>query len=444
METIHEVWSGVLEYLHSLNDISEVAYKVWLSQIEPVSIEEDAIVVSVHTDFQRKIIREHYASRLKDAFMKVLGLPLDLKILCEQDQAAAAVASADSLALPDPVGEDEEFTFGNFVVGSSNKFAHAASLAVASNPSGNYNPLFIYGNSGLGKTHLMLAIRNEIRKNHPEYKMVYTKGETMTNELIDALQVGSTAMQDFRSKFRQIDVLLVDDIQFIAGKERTQEEFFHTFDALYQAKKQIILTSDRPPREMASLEDRLRSRFESGLLADIQPPDLETRIVIIRRKAQQLGLPINDNDIEYIADQLKSNIRQLEGLVKKLRALYQIEHEMPSRIAIQSAICDIRNNDQPAPLTVERVLTEVARTYNVKVEDLRSTNRSGQISQARMIAAYVVYSMTSQSMATIGEEIGNRDHSTIVYYIQKVKDKMEIDSSYKRRIQDIIKNLTEK
>ena len=441
METIHEVWNGVLEYLHQMDDISEVAYKVWLSQIKPISIEEDAIVVSVNTDFQRKIIREHYTLRLREAFRQVLGLPFDLKILCEQDKPAAVAAAP---TLPDPIEEDEDFTFGNFVVGSSNKFAHAASLAVASNPSGNYNPLFIYGNSGLGKTNLMLAIRNEIRKNHPEYKMVYTKGETMTNELIDALQVGSTAMQDFRSKFRQIDVLLVDDIQFIAGKERTQEEFFHTFDALYQAKKQIILTSDRPPREMASLEDRLRSRFESGLLADIQPPDLETRIVIIRRKAQQLGLPINDNDIEYIADQLKSNIRQLEGLVKKLRALYQIEHEMPSRIAIQSAICDIRNNDQPAPLTTERVLTEVARTYNVKVEDLRSTNRSGQISQARMVAAYVVYSMTGQSMATIGEEIGNRDHSTIVYYIQKVKDKMEIDSSYKMRIQDIIKNLTEK
>ena len=446
METIKEAWSGILDYLHRQDDISEVAYNVWISCIEPRSIEDGEVVVYVHTQFQKKIIREHYAGKLCDAFLQVLGLPLGLTILSgEDDASSAAKIGGDN---PDPgnlfgqKSSDYEYSFENFVVGPSNKFAHAASQAVASKPAGYYNPLFIYGGSGLGKTHLLYAICNEIQKNTPDVKIIYTKGEYITNELIEAIQKGQTA--EFRAKYRQVDVLLVDDIQFISGKVSTQEEFFHTFDALHQANKQIVLTSDRPPREIATLEERLRTRFEMGLLADIQPPDLETRIAIIKRKAQLLDLHISDDICEYIANQLKSNVRQLEGAVKRMRAQYLLAGDQPSLLTAQNAIRDIRNDSQPVPITVERIITEVGRTMNVTPEDIRSTKRSSPISQARQVAAYVVRSITGLPMKAIGEEFGTRDHSTIVYAIQKVESRMNKDSSFKGMVNDIIKNISEK
>ena len=443
METIKEVWSGILDYLHNLDDISEVAYNVWITCIEPRTIEDGEVVVFVHTNFQKKIVSEHYADKLKDAFENVLGIPLGLKIVSGEDleKTTAAAPPPASGNLFDG-STDQDYSFENFVVGSSNKFAHAASLAVAANPAGAYNPLFIYGNSGLGKTHLLYAICNEIRKNSPAANILFTKGEYMANELIEAIQKGQT--MEFRAKYRQVDVLLIDDIQFISGKVSTQEEFFHTFDALHQANKQIVLTSDRPPREIATLEERLRTRFEMGLLADIQPPDLETRIAIIRRKAQLLDIPITDDIAEYIAGQLKSNVRQLEGAVKCMRAQYLLAGEQPTLVTAQNAIRDIRNDSQPVPITVERIINEVARTMTVTPEDIRSTKRSAPISQARQVAAYVVRSITGLPMKAIGEEFGTRDHSTIVYAIQKVESRMAKDSSFKGMVGDIIKNISEK
>ncbi len=447
METIKEVWSGILEYLHNQEDISEVAYNVWISCIEPRSIEDGEVVVFVHTNFQKKIVSEHYADKLREAFEQVLGIPLGLKIL-SGEEVSAREAPEFSEVQPDPgnlfgqKSSDYEYSFENFIVGSSNKFAHAASQAVASKPAGYYNPLFIYGGSGLGKTHLLYAICNEIRKNSPSVKIIYTKGEYIANELIEAIGSGTTP--EFRAKYRQVDVLLVDDIQFIAGKVSTQEEFFHTFDALHQANKQIVLTSDRPPKEIATLEERLRTRFEMGLLADIQPPDLETRIAIIKRKAQLLDLNISDNVAEYIANQLKNNVRQLEGAVKRMRAQYLLGGEQPSIITAQNAIRDIRNDSQPVPITVERIITEVSRTMNVTPEDIRSTKRSAPISQARQVAEYVVRDITGLPMKSIGEEFGTRDHSTIVYAIQKVETRMTKDPSFKGMVMDIIKNISEK
>ncbi len=443
METIKEVWSGILEYLHNQDDISEVAYNVWITCIEPLSIEDGEVVVYVHTDFQKKIVTEHYAAKFREAFEKVMGIPLGLRIRSgEEDRDSRPAPAADDGNLFAGRSSDQEYTFENFIVGSSNKFAHAASQAVASKPAGYYNPLFIYGGSGLGKTHLLYAICNEIQKNTPDVRIIYTKGEYITNELIEAIQKGQTA--EFRSKYRQVDVLLVDDIQFISGKVSTQEEFFHTFDALHQANKQIVLTSDRPPREIATLEERLRTRFEMGLLADIQPPDLETRIAIIKRKAQLLDLHISDDICEYIANQLKSNVRQLEGAVKRMRAQYLLAGDQPSLLTAQNAIRDIRNDSQPVPITVERIITEVARTMNVTPEDIRSTKRSSPISQARQVAAYVVRSITGLPMKSIGEEFGTRDHSTIVYAIQKVEARMQKDPSFKGMVNDIIKNISEK
>ena len=446
METIKEVWSGILDYLHNLDDISEVAYNVWITCIEPRTIEDGEVVVFVHTNFQKKIVSEHYADKLKDAFENVLGIPLGLKIVSGEDleKTTAAAPPPASGNLFDG-STDQDYSFENFVVGSSNKFAHAASQAVASKPAGYYNPLFIYGGSGLGKTHLLYAICNEIRKNSPAANILFTKGEYMANELIEAIRNNNnTATARFREKYRNIDVLLIDDIQFIIGKESTQEEFFHTFDALHQANKQIVLTSDRPPREIATLEERLRTRFEMGLLADIQPPDLETRIAIIRRKAQLLDIPITDDIAEYIAGQLKSNVRQLEGAVKCMRAQYLLAGEQPTLVTAQNAIRDIRNDSQPVPITVERIINEVARTMTVTPEDIRSTKRSAPISQARQVAAYVVRSITGLPMKAIGEEFGTRDHSTIVYAIQKVESRMAKDSSFKGMVGDIIKNISEK
>lgn len=438
METVNELWSSVLEYMHALPDLPEVAYKVWIACLEPRGIEDGKVVVCVHTEFQKKIVEDHYAGRLADAIESVLGLPLGIKIVAEEEPQKPI----DEGNMFGKSEEESEYTFESFVVGSSNKFAHAASLAVANHPAGIYNPLFIYGNSGLGKTHLLYAICNEIKKNNPNANILYTKGEYMTNELIEAIQTGKTF--EFRTKYRQMDVLLVDDIQFISGKVAVQEEFFYTFDTLYQAKKQIVLTSDRPPKEIATLEDRLRSRFESGLLADIQPPDLETRIAIIKRKCDQVDLFLNDDIVEYIAGQLKNNIRQLEGTVKKMKAQLTIEGITPSLLSAQNAIRDIRNDNQPPAVTVDAIITEVGRTMNVRPEDIRSTKRSGPISNARQVAEYVVRNITNLPMKTIGEEFGTRDHSTVVYAIQRVEKKMKEDRSFANMVGDIIKNISDR
>ena len=447
METIKEAWSGILQYLREQDDISEVAFNVWITCIEPRTIEDGEVVVFVHTNFQRKIITEHYSVKLQDAFQQVLGIPLGLKILSGEDsdtptEVTAEEETRDPGNLFGQKSSDYEYSFENFVVGPSNKFAHAASQAVASKPAGYYNPLFIYGGSGLGKTHLLYAICNEIKRNDPSLRILYTKGEIMTNELIEAIKNGTTA--EFRTKYRQVDVLLVDDIQFISGKVSTQEEFFHTFDTLHSNSKQIVLTSDRPPREIATLEDRLRTRFEMGLLADIQPPDLETRIAIVKRKAQLLDFAVTDDIAEYLATQLKSNVRQLEGAVRRMQALCLIDGDHPSLIIAQTAIRDIRNDNQPVPITVERIINEVARTLSVTPEDIRSNKRSAPISQARQVAEYVVRNITGLPMKAIGEEFGTRDHSTVVYALQKVEQRMNQDPSFKGLVQDIIKNISEK
>lgn len=443
MESFKEVFGLVSDYCK--NEISSVAHDLWISCIEPVGFDNGVAKLYVRSDFQKNIIEQKYSALLNRAFEEVLGFPVTIQITCDEDKvdpvAATKVLSAYS---PEEVersaqGGDYEYTFSTFIVGPSNKFAHAASLAVAANPSGAYNPLFIYGGSGLGKTHLLYAICAEIRQNKPQTNIIYVKGEEFTNELIEA--IGNKTTQDFHNKYRQADVLLVDDIQFIGGKESTQEEFFHTFEALYTAEKQIVLTSDRPPKEIKTLEERLRTRFEWGLLADVQPPDFETRIAIIRRKAQLLEIEIPDEVAEYIANRLKNNIRQLEGAVKKLKAYKLLANTPPSISIAQNAIRDILNDNQPVPVTVERIISEVARTFSVSAADIRSNKRSAPISNARQVAIHIVREITQMSMSSIGEEFGGRDHSTIVYAIQQVEKNMEQNSRYKETIEDIIKNI---
>ena len=442
MDTVNQIWEQVLEYIRP--KISQIAFDVYIKCMEPRNIEDGEMVVTVRTDFLKQNIINLYSELLLEALKATLGIPLGLRILCleskAEDGGAVAALPIQGNGFPTTLA-DEEFTFDTFVVGKQNNFAYAACQAVAEKPATLYNPLFIYGGSGLGKTHLLCAICREMQKRNPHARILYTKCETMTNELIEAIHNGTTA--EYRAKYRQVDVLLVDDIQFIGGKAATQEEFFHTFDHLHSNGKQIVLTSDRPPREIATLEERLQSRFVMGLTADVQPPDLETRVAIIRRKAQMLDLPLPDDVAMYIANQLKSNIRQLEGVVKRMKAQYLLGGEQPSLLSAQNAIRDIRNDNQPVPITVERIITEVARTMNVNPEDIRSNKQSAPISRARQMAAYVVRTITNLPMKSIGEEFGGRDHTTIVYAIQQVEKKMEKDPAFRNMVNDIVKNISE-
>lgn len=435
LESFDQVFHLVKE--NCRQGMSDIAYSLWIKDIEPVKFEDSTAVLKVKSEFKKNILEEKYIPSISKAFLEIMGFEVSIQVLWEETQAAP-MKETPKVQEYNPNG-DYEYTFENFIVGSSNKFAHAASLAVAANPANAYNPLFIYGDSGLGKTHLLYAICSEVEKNMPEKKIIFVKGEEFTNELIDAIYRDST--RNFHDKYRAADILLVDDIQFIGGKESTQEEFFHTFNTLYQDNKQIILTSDRPPKEIKTLEDRLRTRFEWGLLADIQAPDIETRTAIIRRKAELLNLDIPSDVCEYLASRLKTNIRQLEGAVKKLNAYRLLEGETPSIIAAQKAIRDILNDNQPVPVTVDRIIGEVARTYGVSTTDIRSSKRSSSISNARQVAVYAVREVTQISMNSIGEEFGGRDHSTIVYAIQQVEKKMEKDSRFKETVEDIIKNI---
>ena len=417
--------------------LSDVAHTLWIRDLTPSGLEDGVATLVIETTFRRDMIAQRYYDLLSEAYTEIMGYEVQVNIVSEEELGLRTVGprpESDSNS-----GADYEYSFESFVVGSSNKFAHAASLAVATNPSNAYNPLFIYGDSGLGKTHLLNAIRTEISRGYPERKQLFVHGEAFTNELIRAIQDRTTPQ--FHQKYRSVDVLLMDDVQFIGGKESTQEEFFHTFNALYQDSKQIILTSDRPPKEIRTLEDRLRTRFEWGLLADVQPPDFETRAAIIQRKAEQIKFDVPDDVIEYIANRLKNNIRQLEGAVKKMKAYKLLQGLEPSIIVAQTCIKDVLNDSQPVPVTIERILSEVGRTYGVTPVDIRSTKRNSSISTARQISAYVVKEITQISLAAIGKDFGNRDHSTIVYAVQQVERNMAKDTQYKEMVEDIIRNI---
>lgn len=443
MDSFEELFSMVKEYCKT--QMTEVAYKIWIKDIAPVSFDNDSVVLGVSSDFKKNIVTEKYKALLSKGFEQTLGFPVEVNI---------EVADDDSQKQPEPVPEvqgvknvsplldsgDYDYTFDTFIVGSSNKFAHAAALAVATHDTRNYNPLFIHGDSGLGKTHLLFAIMNEVKNRKPDSFVVYVKGEQFTNELIAAIKNQTTP--EFREKYRKADYLLVDDIQFIAGRDSTQEEFFHTFNTLYESGKQIVLTSDRPPKEIKTLEDRLRTRFEMGLMADIQPADFETRIAIIQRKAELLHMNMPLDVEEYIANNLKSNIRQLEGAVKNIKANSLIYENKPVTILMaQNAIRDILNDSQPVPVTIGKIITEVARTFNVSEQDIKSNKRAANISRARQVAMYVIKDITQMSMAAIGDEFGGRDHSTVVYAISQTEKAMKTDSRLRETIEDITKNV---
>ena len=430
MNSFDEVFAAVKEYCKER--LAQATYDLFIDGIEPAGFENDTATLCIRSEFILGIVETRYRELLAEAFRKLLGFDIVLRF------TLPAAAPDEAGKKPAENVGNYEFTFENFIVGSNNKFAHAAAQAVAANPSGAYNPLFIWGDSGLGKTHLLGAIQFEIHKNFPAYNIVYVDGEKFTNEIISAIHDNTTS--EFHNKYRAADVLLVDDIQFIGGKESTQEEFFHTFNTLYNSGKQIVLVSDRPPKEIKSLEFRLRSRFEMGLTADIQPPDFETRMAIIRRKADLLGMELPDEVAEYIANRLKTNIRQLEGAVKKLNAYRKIEGIQPVIGVAQNAIKDILSESQPTPVTVEKILSEVARTYNTTPEFLRGPSRSSSVSTARQVSMYVVREITGMSMEDIGAEV-RRDHSTVVYSLKNLRKQMEKDTRLRETVEDIIKNV---
>ena len=331
-----------------------------------------------------------------------------------------------------------DYTFSNFIVGSSNKFAHAACSAVADHPATNYNPLFIYGPSGLGKTHLMYAVLNRIRENYPDVNILYIKGEEFTNELVESLK--RSAMTQFRNKFRSCDVLLIDDIQFVAGKTSTQEEIFHTFNALYEDHKQIILTSDRPPREIKTLEDRLKTRFEWGLIADIQPPDLELRVAILKKKCETTGLKISDEILIFLAENLRSNIRQLEGVIKKISAMTFLTGDPVSMQTAQACITEFMGNEEPVSVTLDRIFAMVEKKFSVTKDDMIGTRRTKEIAAARHVAVYLIRNITDISLPKIGR-IFNRDHTTVISSCEAVERRMLSDSSYNFLVSEMMKSL---
>ncbi|MBQ4105902.1 MAG: chromosomal replication initiator protein DnaA [Clostridia bacterium] len=433
MESFNEAWGVICDYCKS--KITDVAYKMWISRIEPVELDFDKgqTVLMVPSEFHKDTLERCYKTLLSEAFEAVFGTSFEICLTTPQEKETTEESKAEP-------GSIYDYTFSNFIVGPSNKFAHAAAMAVAANPAGAYNPLMMYGSSGLGKTHLLYAIGNEIKKNNPEMKIRYVKGDEFINELVKS--IGTATNEEFRQKYRQSDVLLVDDVQFIAGKNSTQEEFFHTFNALYEDHKQIVLISDRPPKDMKVLDDRLRSRFESGLLADLQPPDIETRIAIIKKKAAILDVPVSDELAEYIAQKIKANVRQLEGVVKKLKARYLLNNEKITQTVVAEVIAEILNNDSTPEHTVEKVIEEVARTFGVSGEDIRSKkSRKASINNPRHVAIYITRELTGMSMVEIGKVFGNLHYSTIVYTIQQVDKKMQSDSNLKETVEDIIKNI---
>ena len=440
MNSFKDIWQLVAEYLK--NKTSDMIYQLWIEPIVPVSFENDKALLYVKIDYQMGMIRDRYSDLIQEGFFNVFGFPVEIEFTCD----ASVLEASDNQEQKEEeenyenlIGGEYNYTFETFIVGPSNNFAHAAAMAVANNPAKVYNPLFIYGDSGLGKTHLILAVGNTIKKNNPGANIVYVKGEEFANDMITSIQNGTTAQ--FRDNYRLADVLLIDDIQFIGGKEATQDEFFHTFESLFISGKQIVITSDRPPKEIKTLEDRLRTRFESGLLADIQPPNFETRVAIINRKANQLGLTIPDNVTEFIANRIKSNVRQLEGAVKKLNAFKMLDGVNPTVAVAQHAIKDILSDSQPVSVTVDKILAEVARTYSVTVEDIKSKKKTAAISNARQIAAYITRRETELSHAEIGEILGGRHYSTIIYSFNTIESELQTNRSLQSTIEDIIKNV---
>lgn len=436
IESLNDIWGAVCDLLKE--QITEVAFNVWLKDLHPIELQDGALTLGIFSSYKKSVIDTHYVNLLRANLKKIMGIDIDVKILVEDENGAP-------LKPPVISSYEDSFTFDNFIVGSTNRYAHAASMAVATNPNEtmHYNPLVIYGPSGVGKTHLLLAIRNEVLRRYPNYRVEYVRSEEFTNQLIKALQdgkLGLGTMEDFKNRYRNVDMLLIDDIQFIAGKESTQEEFFNTFNSLYEKNKHIVVTLDRPIKSIATLEDRIKTRLQGGMSADITPPEFETRVGIILKKASQLEITLPEDLVYEIAKKIVSNVRLLEGVVIKIKAYMDVDNKTPSINVLNNIIRDVITDTKPEPIKIERIIEEVARSYRVSESDILSTRRSAQIALARQIAMYIARETTELSYQVIGESFG-KDHSTVLYNVSKVEEFIKEKPYEKEVIDEIIRNL---
>ncbi len=439
LSPLETVWAAICDELKK--SISEVTFNCFFKDLVPVFMSDGEFTISINDQHIKGLIENNYSEKLNAAIKTIMGLDMVARIVVDEDEEVILKAEQQSEGL----SFEDFFTFQNFIVGSTNRFAHAAALSVAEAqiPQPTFNPLVIYGPSGVGKTHLMLAIKNHIKNKYPHKVVEFVRGEEFTNQFIQALNQGKLGLplvEEFRNKYRNVDVLLLDDIHFIAGKETTQEEFFNTFNALYQNGKQIVVTLDRPVKEIKTLDERIRSRLEGGFYGDITPPDFETRVGIVNKKAEQSGITIDEAIVYYIAEHIKSNTRQLEGVVKKLEAYIHIQNKIPTIAVVQTFIRDIISDDKPEPIQIDNIIIEVAHTYNVSEADILSNRRTASLALARQVAMYIARETTDLSYKAIGESFG-KDHTTVLYNVNRIEEFLKDKPYQKELVEDIIKNL---
>ena len=426
--------------------MSEVSYNTWILGLKPIGIRNGVFMISVPNELTLDIINQRYKLLFKESIKHVLNQDIEVECVVgnmepEENTPEVKEVKPQSKINTDSFGTlNSKYTFDSFVIGNSNRFAHAASVAVAESPANAYNPLFLYGGVGLGKTHLMHAIGHHIQANNPSAKVVYVSSEKFTNELINSIRYDKNL--DFRNKYRNVDVLLVDDIQFIAGKESTQQEFFHTFNELYEARKQIIISSDRPPNEIPTLEDRLRTRFAWGLQADIQAPDFETRIAILKKKAETEKYIVSSDVLVYIATKIKSNIRELEGALIRVMAYSSLTNNKNITVDLAAeALKDIISSSQTKAITIDLIQDVVANYYNLSIQELKSQRRTRNVSNPRQIAMYLSRKLTDMSLPKIGDEFGGRDHTTVIHAYEKISGALKTDDGLANAIKIITKKV---
>lgn len=443
MENISELWSKALGEIEK--KISKPSYETWLKSTKAHTIKGDTLTITAPNEFARDWLESRYLHLIADTIYQLTGEEFLIKFIIPQNQRDDEFVPNSPIKQINNNNDEQneipqsmlnpKYTFDTFVIGSGNRFAHAASLAVAEAPAKAYNPLFIYGGVGLGKTHLMHAIGHYVMNHNPSAKIVYLSSEKFTNEFINSIRDNKAV--DFRNKYRSVDVLLIDDIQFLAGKESTQEEFFHTFNTLHEESKQIIISSDRPPKEIPTLEDRLRSRFEWGLITDITPPDLETRIAILRKKARAEGLDIPNEVMLYIANQIDSNIRELEGALIRVVAYSSLINKDINADLAAEALKDIIPNSKPKMIAISDIQRIVGQEFQVKLEDFKAKKRTKSVAFPRQIAMYLSRELTDSSLPKIGEEFGGRDHTTVIHAHEKISKMLQSDEQLQRQLKEI-------
>ena len=449
MDKILEKWDEILQTVKTEHDVSDISFDTWIKPLEVFGVEGNTLYILVPSEqMTLSYISKKYYLPLKVAIAEIIGTEYEIQFILPEQTRNIRPSNNKGKKTPEPEASkrsnlNPNYTFDTFVVGSNNRFAQSASLAVAESPGEAYNPLYIYGGPGLGKTHLMHSIGHFILERNPEAKVLYVTSEEFTNEVIESIRSGNaSAMNKFREKYRTIDVLMIDDVQFIIGKESTQEEFFHTFNVLHSAGKQIVLSSDKPPKEMETLEERFRSRFDWGLIADIQPPDYETRMAILRKNAEACNKPVDDEIFKYIATNIKSNIRELEGAFNRIIAKSKIENQSEITMELaEDALKDIINPDKPKEITPELIIEVVAEHFGVSPEDITSKKRNSEFVQPRQVVMYLCRKLTDTSYVNIGKLLGKKDHTTIIHGVNKIEDELKNNDELAGKVETIKKKI---